>query len=320
MLSKKSYQKGFTLIELLVGLAIGLLVGFVSLNYLATSTRLLVNQNASDLIQENTRFAFDFLSSEVRLAGLNEATEVDKQNSEGFQVVEGISTENICMADANDVPVDGETGPCNIDGETYTLGPVEIGGTPGLSINSDRIAIDYVTRDGTTCSGEIITQESSVITVYWVADIDQDSIPSLYCQSYVATFSLDPAVRDYDDYRISGTLTPLVDGVESLQVLYGVDADADDVDGAGNPTGDEGIESYDIYTTGIGVENIRSVKIGLLVSSGQVIQRQQNSERAGIDRTYSVLGQDFTVLAADRIERKSLATTIHFQNLSPATL
>lgn len=65
-------QRGFTLVEILVALAIGALltVGFVQI-FSGSKKTYLVQDNLSRL-QENGRFAMDFLSQDIRMAGFRD--------------------------------------------------------------------------------------------------------------------------------------------------------------------------------------------------------------------------------------------------------
>lgn len=308
---RQNKQAGFTLVELLVGLAISLLVGLIAISYLVTSSRLLTIQNNSDLIQENGRFAFEFLSDELRHAGLNETSNIDRRNSENKSLVEGITTKNICNNDLNIEPVLG-TEICNTS-LNYTLN--------GQNVNTDRVAIDYVRDQGATCTGVDIVQEISVVSVYWVADLDGDGIPSLYCQAYTSLYSLQD--QGYTNYILAGEASALVDGIESIQIQYGIDTDDDE---------NNDIESYSIFSAinaldaegNNNISDVRSVKIGFLISSGQAIPIEQNTEdnsgAAGAVRTYTVLDQTFDFPTTDRIERKTLSTTVFFPNLPAAIL
>lgn len=77
--------------------------------------------------------------------------------------------------------------------------------------------------DTTTCTGDVINTETKILTVFYVDDADADGIPSLYCQSYRAEF--DAIALDYTTYT-AGNALPLIDGVDSLQIQYGVDDDS----------------------------------------------------------------------------------------------
>ena len=68
-------SKGFTLIELMIGLALGsIILGAVLYTFLSNSQTYRLNE-AQSRVQENGRFALDFLTREIRHAGFNPAME-----------------------------------------------------------------------------------------------------------------------------------------------------------------------------------------------------------------------------------------------------
>ena len=303
----KNTALGFSLVELLIGLTISLFVGAIAVGYLVSSSRSLTNQNSTDLIQENSRFAFEILSSEARLAGVNLSTVPEGLNSTDVLLVEGISTASICAATGDTAPAASDTEACNVDNLGYTIG--------AKKYNSDRVAFDYATNIGTTCTNVDITtllidpnQPVSIVSVYWIADLDDDEIPSLYCQSYSSILSQNTN-PSYSNYSPVGNATPLVDGIDSLQVQFGFDSDND---------ANNNIDAF----TALGnvpagnMDDIRAIKVGLLVNSGQVIDSEINTEGKKI-RTYRVLDSAYTTSATDGSLRQSVSTTIFFPNLPP---
>ena len=302
-MKQKTMSQGFSLVELMVGLLISLLVGFVAVGYLVSSSRTLTYQNNNDLIQENARFAFELIASESRLAGLNEVGTNGSiwLNSTTDLLVDGISAQAVCKNDLTVATVGSTL--CNANNLTYSLG-----GT--TSIISDRFALMYAQETGTTCTGQDISTFQRILSVYWVADLDNDGVPSLYCQAYSSTPNL--ITKVYNAFTLMGTTSALVDGIETLQVLYGVDTD-----------GDQQVDSYSDYGS-ISVanrRNILSAKVGFMINSGQVIDSEASSLKTGDttldNRTLTVLGQSFT--RNDRVARNTLATSIQFPNL-PLTI
>ncbi len=302
--SKTRNFQGFSLVELLVGMAISLLVTAVAVGYMVSSSRTLTHQNNNDLIQENARFSFEILSSEFRIAGLNNTNNPNLVNTADDVKVQGLSSEKICNSDASE-PTGISSGDCNKD---------------NLSNNSDRIAFEYATDSVTTCNGSVVNTFSKIVSVYWVADLDNsgagDGVSSLYCQSYQSKIS--PVTGDYDTFELLGTVTPLVDGIESMQVLYGVDTDGDTDPATSNtPEGDSIVNEYKKFDA-ISTDdrpNILSAKIGFLISGGQSIASEANTVK-NEERTFVVLGE--TIKITDGVTRSSLSTTIDFPNMPVA--
>lgn len=273
-------QKGFTLVELLVSMLIGLFVLGVAVSFLITSSRTLVNQSSEDLIQENARFAFEILSSNVRLMGLNQSVDPNV-------VIQGTFNNALCPNNQS----------CTANSVNYVLN--------NQVINSDSIAFDYVLNNGITCTGNQITQETKVVTVFFVGDLDGDGIASLNCRSFES--QLDPFTSNFVNFvePIGFGPSPIIDGIDSMQVQYGVD-----VNGNGS------VDQYSSYNnvTVLQRPNIKSIKVGFLVNSGQAVLEDQVTENnQGLQqRTYQLLdGQN---IFTDLVLRQAYSTTIFLPN------
>jgi len=291
-------KKGFSLVELLVGMAISLFVAGVAISYLVTSSRNLTEKTGLDLVQENTRFALEMLSSNIRLAGL-----INVKNT-GSDELDPLFTQSICHSDFKTQPTGSDTSACNLDNVNNAFGGIS-------TMQSDRLAIQMETnRPFQTCAGTTITPGANlmarVVTVFWAGDIDGDGVSSLYCQTYTdqgVTGSLSL------NYTLEGNAIPLVDGIEMFQVQYGIDTDA-------TPDGD--IDTYQPFS-GLSagqIANILSVKIGLLVSPGQTISSEQSSDNANEEKEYQVLDGYYKSAATDRVRRQAITTTIFLPNMA----
>lgn len=297
MLAKREYsaESGFTLIELMVGLVISLFVSAVAMTYMVSSSRMLTNQNSEDLIQENARFAFEIMASAIRLGNSNSSTHAQAKT-------EGVSTEKVCTGSVE----------CNEDSRSYTLGdPAGTGrGGRGLDYTADRIAIDYITSVGVSCTGSPITNEVKLVTVFFVDDIDGDGISSLYCQAYRGVF--DTLALGYSTFNDDGAAVPLIDGVDSLQIQYGVDTDLNN-----NIDGYWSYNNYDAYIDGLDLiggdvlPDVRAIRIGLLLSSGQSISTEENT-LSRESRTYQLFESNYT--RNDGVLRRTFSTTVYMPN------
>ena len=96
----------------------------------------------------------------------------------------------------------------------------------------------------------------------------------------------------------------LVDGIETLQVEYGVDTDADGI--ANSYTSSTNVQNGVILGGTPDWDNVVSVRIAVLV------QGEPNSLDTAQSITYNLLGQTYTV--ADRTPRRVYTTTIPLRN------
>lgn len=278
-----SVAQGYTLVELMIGLLISLLVGGVAISYLTTSSRIIANQNAEDVIQENVRFAFEIMSSTLRLAGSNVSVNPQTFEDEKNPIFKG----TICAGNKD----------CNADN-------VKLTGAGTDFTETDSAAFSYISNSGTTCTGVAITTEQQVVTQFFVADLDNDNVSSLYCQAYVA--SLDYVTQSYAGHSApNANPVALIDGVESFQVQYGVDMSV--------PTNST-VDSYFAYSNipADKFTNIRSVKLGLLFSNAQEGSSFSNTEQSAAAVTYQILDGQATI--SDRILRQVATTTVFLPN------
>lgn len=286
-------SRGYTLVELMVGMFISLLVGAVALTYLVSSSRMLSNQNAEEVVQENARFALEMISSVARLAGSNESDNIQTVKLD-YPVNQGL----VCSG-----------ADCNYDNQPLSLG--------GASIETDSIALNSIVSRGVTCTGFDLEDslgfatEYQLVTVFYVDDPDNDGVSSLFCQAYIGQY--DYINQSFSDHVAPNNPVPLLDGVEMLQVQYGLN-----VDEVEDGTGAADIEAYKRYDpnwtidgNSVGVNKIRALKIGLLIGNSQSIDGQQNTEKSEA-RTFKLLDAERD--ANDSVLRQSYTTTVFLPN------
>jgi type IV pilus assembly protein PilW len=98
---------------------------------------------------------------------------------------------------------------------------------------------------------------------------------------------------------------PLVDGIQNLQVEYGVDTDADGI--ANSYANSDDVEAGTVGGGGADWPNVVSIRVAVLV------QGQPNVLDQAQAITYNLLGQLATPLA-DRTPRRVFTTTIPLRN------
>ncbi len=290
-------SSGFTLVELLVGIVLSLFVVGVTLMYMVSSAASFKAQSAESFIQENARFALDILSQEFRLSGLNPLNEYETE-------LDVIYTGDVCGANESGVAANAKgSALCTRDGAN-----------DANQNNSDRVAIDYaVTNPTTTCGGVDITasmisasdDQLGLASVFWTADLDnpKDGVRSLYCQTFTTEGGSPSALN---------APIALIDGIERMQVQYGVDENSD---GA--------IDAYKSYTELIKssplnpsetTTKVRSIRYALLVGPGLYEGKDANTEKAET-RKYSLLDAPDVVFSADdRLNRQIFSTTTLIPN------
>lgn len=140
----------------------------------------------------------------------------------------------------------------------------------------DRLAVAMVSPDAEDCLGNDLGTDTHVANVFWVETVG--GISSLYCRGW-----------DVENASWHSASQPLVDGVDQMQVQYGVySAATDSIDRYLNATGVEALAN--------GWDNVQSVRVALLVQSGQDTDDADTSGNTVADATFAANYTTFTLL------------------------
>ena len=285
----RSRQKGFTLVELLVGLILTVFISAIAITYMWSSSQVFRVQTNDSLSHENARYALELLSQHIRLAGQNRPNSIDT-------ILDVVYNGSLCAAD-DASNADGNTAVCTVD----TL----INNATTLA--SDRLAVDYLaTANVDGCNGVTfnasVASPQELINVFWVADLDNDDINSLYCQTINVTSS---TVN-------GGTAQPLIDGIDAMQIQYGIADPASDL-----------VQRYQSYTNLIAdggptaARNVKAIRLALLVNSGIGSDQGTNIGDVALEtaenRSYQLLDETIDI-NDDRVFRQVYSTTIAIPN------
>ena len=227
-------QHGLTLIELMIALVISLIILVGLITIYQSSNR--ANRTSEGLVrvQENGRFAIDFLIRDLRMAG--------------FPAID-----------------------TNIHNQ--------VGGTDGGANLPDSLTINNNT--GFDCMGQAVGAPAIVTNTYTIANTARlnrqgNLIPALFCTSANGTFEL-------------------VEGIENMQVLYGVDTDSSR-DGVPN--------RYVAAGSVTAWERVVTVRIALLASSVDEFSSGTSN------RVFRMLGLNIGPFADNMIRREYTTTTV----------
>jgi type IV pilus assembly protein PilW len=292
--------RGFTLLELMVALAIGALLIAGVLRIFQSNKQTYRLQDALSRVQENARFSTMILREKVRQAGFK------AEHEEVEEVVFPPLTRN---------GLTSEEPPSLV----YSLGNISlaaaqvVAGTDDNADASDNIrdGTDTVlvryqgARDGTTrdCIGNLVPANNLQIDLYYVNDRDT----ALHCAS------CDTACQGGQP----ATDQTLVEGLESLQILYGLVTDPNSFH---DVRSDCFIDASNVVTTtvsdctsGLNFSQVASVRAGLLLqtpgNTGRFLRDHDDTA------TYDVAGTDVTVNdTQEHRVRRVFATTIGLRN------
>lgn len=289
-------QRGLTLIELMISVTIGLVFIFGAVTFLVSGHQSFRAQNSGSRIQENARFALDILKEHVRMAGYNDTT-----------------------SSLLDLPALIYRGACGtINGQVANSCSDDTTTDQG-----DRLAMALRIPTGATgiaaqdCMGSPLTAiNEHVVNVFWVEQDSSSGVSSLYCRGY-----------NPDTNTWHGTAAqPLVDGIEQMQVQYGL------VDGNPSSTGSSGtggrvdryLNASDLQTLDAANAtrnywgDVRSVRIALLVGAGAEQAADDGANTLSSDtlaayQTFTLLDGAAYTPAETRI-RRVFSTTITLNN------
>jgi prepilin-type N-terminal cleavage/methylation domain-containing protein len=282
-MTTRNHQQGLSLIELLISIALGVTLMSASLQFIVSTRQTYELNDDISRVQENGRIALDILSRDLRLAGYRQPFNGDGKVPDFFltECTKG-SAAAVPVGDYSDPtpPSGSDPAPCMTEGGTTV---------------SDRLSVQFdpPPDDGTerTCQGNLAPATSVITNVYTVDDIDGDGINSLYCQGYDSTA---------ENWIDAGPM-PLVDGIDNLQILYGV---------AGSAANRDSVTKYISADKLIPTDlpNLRSARIALLVSNGLA---QGFAEPRS--RSYRLLDSDLITIN-DAQSRRIYSTTVNFNN------
>ena len=332
-------QRGMTLVEILVALALSMILLAGVLEIMLTSKQAFRIQDGLSRLQENARFAVQFLSEELRMAGYSGCSSALVPNNIVDLDGDGVADS------AYDFTLDG------LEGYEYTSLPIALTATEDLTPaevtpDTDVVVIMYgstneslnlvgnlqadnaniqITQTDMFIAGDILfisdcstadifsaTNVSNGANRTTIAHANNNNLDNKLSKAYGTDATIMSLVKvayyvgpnaagipSLHRKRMVGSgmqVEELVEGVESMQILYGEDLNAD------------GIPNRYVTADMVGnFANVVSVRIGLLLRTIDEVDRQVDSD------TYTVL--DETVDPTDdRRLRRTFETTVMLRN------
>jgi len=266
-------NSGVTLVELMIAIALSMTLMAASLQFIVSTRQTYELNDDISRVQENGRIALDILVKDLQMAGYRKPLNGDGKLPDFFL--------QQCNNTADDEDTAADDGaPCLLEG--------------GAAL-SDRISVQFDPPPDngteTDCIGTALPATSIVVNVYTVADLDGDGINSIYCQGY------DSSTESW----LTAAPQPLVDGIDNMQVLYGV---------AGTVANPLSVTKYVSGDSLLPADwpNLRAVRVALLVSNGSDVAFAENRQRS-----YRLLDSD-EIAFTDSQPRRIYSTTVKFNN------
>lgn len=286
---KRNTQQGVTLIELMVAMVVSMvLIAGVGTVYLSSKRNYQARDQFS-MMDENARVALNSLKKHLEHAGYaaNGLFPLAHPFVVGSQPAATSCTDG------------GDTYPN--PGRTYYLTQNNAIPGAGVNVKDDGVAIAFLSDDTlfTDCTNSVVpakcrlghSPSAQASLVYNSFSLDHvgageknsvgDLIPSLYCSG-----------------SASSSKQMIAQGIERMELMYGLDSDADG-----------SVEQY-FNATGVGSnwDDVVSIKVGLLIKSLEPVLEKAEA------RTYALL--DTSVSVNDRYQRGVYTEVIHLRNRS----
>ena len=212
-------QRGLTLVELMVSLVLASLVTLAAVGLYSVGVSSFRTVDAGQEIQDNGRFALEVIGQAARQAGFENYaegyglrwSETYITNAALFPTVRGANNAKVSsVATVDDDGTSANGGHNNSDTIALRF--------HGASLQSDRTKADgsMIDCQGVAQTAPLLANDLSdvAISLFWVK-VDGTGEPSLQCISRG-----NPASP-------SRNTQPIIKGVETFQVMYGVDTNAD---------------------------------------------------------------------------------------------
>lgn len=265
-------QYGLTLVELMIALVLGLLLLGGVIQIFLSSRQSYQLQDGLSRLQENGRFAMDVVTLNLRHAGFK---------------ADALTTDDLAFT---------------VNGVVYAPANVDFSRAGQVVVGTDNNASNDVIRDGTDTisfrfqgspnipAGTALrdclnaTPASGVVAVNWL---------------YVRTPELELHCRSEAG---GGDDQPLLDGVENMQILYGVDTNGDRI--ANRYSTAATVTANNEWT------RIVSVRVALLLSTVQAASSDPDAS------TYTLLNATAGPFN-DQLRRHVFTTSIALRNVLP---
>ena len=321
-------QTGLSLVELMIAMSIGLLITSGIISLMINSKRNYTITEDNTIIQENMRFAFEFISRDMRQSGYGGCMSRREHNLRNLADSDGDGVDNIDEIYLNRTGIVGEdnTGVNNSDTLTLQFGE-DCNGKVTSKMGAE--SSDIILTDENACNVEkdklflIADCESSdlayatdvnvgagVISIKHATALNiSDKLSKAYGTSariltihsnrYYIANNVDGNPSLFRDvWTTDGVITEeLIENVENLQVLYGEDFDNDNVPNT--------YVSFDDITD---IENIVSLKTSLLIRGADNMRLSKHKYNYVINK----IGTEFT--ANDKRTRRPITFTVSLRN------
>lgn len=264
-------QLGLSLVELLIGMMIGLLLAAGTATIYFSSQRVSLAQNQVFVIENNGRLALEVLTQIIKHTGYVSTNGSPLAGEDRF-ITTAVVAKN-CGGQSNILQTSlFSTTKNNVTGDS--IGVVYVGDN---SLNRDCSGAQLPVA----CqAGGVISVDASKVYNYFSIGKNAENTPVLNCAG-----------------SRGANLVEIAEGIENLQILYGVDNNADN-------QVDQYVNADQVTSWG----SIISVQLALLVRSLDKVKREKES------KTYKLL-DNVEITVNDKYQRAVFSTIIRLRNV-----
>lgn len=287
----KRKQGGFTFVEMMIALLISSIMTAVGVSQLLQSRKTYSVQDAESRLEENARYALEILRDNIKMAGFVN-TSVGNPDRPLGQFYNGD-----CGSGFNPCSDDGVDANSESDYFAIWLNPSPSNGSPAEL----------------GCSGVDITApfyNNTIVNLFYIEEADD--VNSLKCRTYTINAS------DNSATLVAGSDQPLIEGIDRMQVLYGLSDQSQADDRPQRYVSAATLNNMSSPAPGTGMKepwaSISSIRIVLLAGTGF-------NDRADLleTRTFALAdAQPFVPVddagAYDRNRRKVFSSTMVINN------
>jgi type IV pilus assembly protein PilW len=263
-------QKGMTLIELMVAMVLMLLVTIATVALYSVSNQSYRTVDASQELQDTARYTFDIIGQAVRNAGFQDRVGPKRGADDKTDAIFGLGSPIVWpIQGANNDTIASSTsntdfGTSSAGGGSDTLVARFFGSSSAATPNAaNSFMVD--------CSGRAIpypTDNADLgVSAFYVTTVEGE--PELSCKSY------NPTTTFYSSSSVAR-------GVESFQVMYGYDSNADFVV-------DRWVSAQDVTAANWG--KVLAVRVGIVVRGAP--GSAQAASPTAADNVMYPLGESF---------------------------
>ena len=344
-------DRGFTLIELMISLGIFAVVSMAAFSVLSASQKIATMNDQTVQIQRNVRLAMDLIARDFRMAAFgNPAAGTASCNQQLT------ATDNAIGADAGPDAIQMVT----VDQQVGTLAAAYVKGNTTITVN-DLPAGTLAANDVISLEGIVLASTSlpagNILTLSSITSSGSTMLPigtgvfRLACVTYQVTGAdgrVGGAGTVFTPYTLlrNTTITaanavPIVDGIEDLQLAYGIDADGDgkiddQTGGTANvvdcqdyvPNGRACTQGTTVLAAGTvttlppsinatptSVRQVRITVVGRAVPPQAVNVAGNTWKDSAFTSSSAVQAEDHTIASAPGIRRRALTRVVTLRNV-----